>query len=198
MGKSGCGKSTLERELIEQSPDRFKKVVSSTTRPNRPKEIHGQDYYFISDDEYDQTDFIQTTEFAGYRYGSSVAEYITNHKNPILVVVPSSAATFTATLNKRFPSWGTFNIYFHISDKRLIANMHKRGDTEGMISKRIMQDTLDQQFEESGLLADLIVTDSNLDDKNFANFVNTTVWYYSVGFEIHQNAQINWNENVDL
>ncbi len=185
MGKSGCGKSTLERNLIELRPTRFTKVVSSTTRPKRPKEVDGQDYYFLTDDEYDQTDFIQTTEFAGYRYGSSVAEYQTDHLHPILVVVPSSAKDFTTTLAKRFPSWGTFNIYFNISDKRLMANMRKRGDTEEMIEKRISQDTLDQQFEESGLLADMIVTDANLDDTSFAYFVHTQVWFY----------RENWNNN---
>ncbi len=77
MGKSGCGKSTLERHLIECGPNQFKKVISSTTRPIRSKEKNGRDYYFITDEEYDQTDFIETTEFAGYRYGSSVAEYQT-------------------------------------------------------------------------------------------------------------------------
>ncbi|KKM94654.1 hypothetical protein LCGC14_1196260 [marine sediment metagenome] len=168
MGKSGCGKSTLEENLIEYSPKKFKKVISSTTRPKRPKEKHGQDYYFLSDEEYDTTDFIQTTEFADYRYGSSVTEYQTEHKCPILCITGSSARIFTDTLNNRYPDWNIFNIYFNISDERLMANMRKRGDTEEMIAKRIEQDTLDKQFEESGLSANLVVTDEDLDDKNFA------------------------------
>lgn len=193
MGKSGCGKSTLERHLLECGLNHFKKVVSSTTRPIRPNEEDGQDYYFLTDEEFDQTDFIQTTEFAGHRYGSSVAEYQTKHDFPILCVVPSSAKTFTETLTKRFPSWGTFNIYFNISDKRLMANMRKRGDTEEMIEKRISQDTLDQQFEESGLLADMIVTDANLDDTSFAYFVHNQVWFYREAHEIRQLSKENWN-----
>ena len=175
MGKSGCGKSTLERNLIKYAPSTFKKVVSSTTRPIRPSEEQGQDYYFLSDEEYDATDFIQTTEFAGYRYGSSVIEYQTEHVCPILCVTGSSARVFTDTLNKRFPEWKIFNIYFDISDERLMANMRKRGDTEKMIAKRIEQDTLDEQFKNSGLSANLVVNDADLDDKNFEMTVDIGV-----------------------
>ena len=175
MGKSGCGKSTLERRLIETYPDSFKKVVSSTTRPTRPKETNGKDYWFITEDDYDSTDFIQTTTFAGFRYGSATSEYLTSHAFPILCVVPSSAKTFTETLAQRFPDWKTFNIYFNISDQRLMVNMRKRGDTEEMIAKRIEQDDLQQQFIASGLVPNLVVVDSDLDDPVYHNRVNRAV-----------------------
>ena len=192
MGKSGCGKSTLERNLISNWPNDFKKVVSSTTRPNRPGERDGVDYWFLSDDEYDSTDFIQTTEFAGYRYGSSVVEYQTPHSFPILVVVPSSAATFTETLTERFPHWTTFNIYFDISDERLMINMRSRGDTEEMITKRIAQDTLDKQFEDSGLYPHLIAGDDDLNDK-YPKFVFNEIRLHEVSHEIHELTRHNWN-----
>ena len=170
MGKSGCGKSTLERNLIKHFPSQFKKVVSSTTRPIRDGEKHGVDYWFLTEDEYDQTDFIQTTTFAGYRYGSSVSEYQTTHPFPVLCVVPSSAKVFTQTLAQRFPTWSTFNIWFDISNIRLVQNMRKRGDTNQMIEKRINQDKLDEQFLQSGLYPDLIVYDFNLNE-NLHNVV---------------------------
>ena len=194
MGKSGCGKSTLERNLITVSSNRFKKVVSSTTRLIRPEESHGKDYYFLTDQEYDDTDFIQTTEFAGYRYGSSVAEYQTNHKFPILCVVPSSAKLFTETITERFPTWTTYNIWFNISDERIMANMRKRGDTEEMIENRISQDTLDQQFEESGLSSSMIVEDEDLDDKDFAKWAATELILFEHSWEIHQLSTVNWND----
>lgn len=178
MGKSGCGKSTLERRLITQAPNRFKKVVSSTTRSMRPKETNGQDYYFITEQEYDNTDFIQTTKFAGYRYGSSVTEYMTDHLHPILVVTPLSARAFTDTLTERFPDWATFNIYFNITNERLMANMRKRGDTEEMITERISQDTLDEQFQQSGLQPDLTVTDEDLDNSKFQRIVQDELFYF--------------------
>jgi guanylate kinase len=164
MGKSGCGKSTLERNLIQNWPGQFKKVVSSTTRPKRQGEMDGVDYWFISESEYDRTDFIQTTEFAGYRYGSSVREYQTRHPIPILCVVPSSGADFTKTITERFPLWGTFNIYFDIDNDRLISNMESRGDSIEYITERVLNDTLDKQFEQSGLLADFTVKTQDLNE----------------------------------
>ena len=164
MGKSGCGKSTLERGLTRRFPDSFKKVISSTTRPNRPGEIDGVDYWFIPDSHFDRTDFIQTTNFAGHRYGSAVSEYQT-HQFPTLCVVPSSAKTFTDTIAERFPTWSTYNVWFDISEKRLRENMRKRGDTDEMITKRLAQDTLEQQFKESGLEPNFIVKDDDLNDK---------------------------------
>ena len=193
MGKSGCGKSTLERNLILQYSDYFKKVISSTTRPIRPGEQDGVDYWFVSEDEYDKIDFIQTTKFAGYRYGSSVSEYLTPQEFPTLCVVPLSARDFTDTLEKRYPTWGTFNIYFDISEERLMANMRKRGDTEEMIEKRISQDTLDEQFNESGLYPHLIVYDEDLNDK-FPKEVFIEVKLHEVSHEIHVNARVNWNK----
>ncbi len=193
MGKSGCGKSTLERNLISRYPNHFKKVVSSTTRPIRPKEQDGTDYWFVSEDEYNGIDFIQTTEFAGYRYGSSVDEYTTPQEFPTLCVVPSSARDFTDTLTKRYPVWGTFNIWFDISEERLVANMRKRGDTEEMIEKRISQDTLDKQFDESGLYPHLIVEDKDLNDK-FPKEVFTEVKLHEDSHEIRVNSQVDWNE----
>jgi guanylate kinase len=193
MGKSGCGKSTLERSLIDNWPGIFKKVISSTTRPKRKGEEHGKDYWFLTEAEYDNTDFIQTTKFADYRYGSSVNEYQTEHPFPILCVVPSSAKIFTDTLAERFPTWRTFNIYFDISPERLMANMRKRGDTEEMIEERIAKDTLDQQFIDSGLVADLTVDDYDLDDKGYYKFVAEQVYFTKVRLQIRNESRINWN-----
>jgi guanylate kinase len=48
---SGAGKSTLAKSLLE-SDDNIAMSVSVTTRPARPREVDGQDYSFISADEF--------------------------------------------------------------------------------------------------------------------------------------------------
>lgn len=166
MGKSGCGKSTLERNLVKLFPNLFHKVVSATTRPMREGEQNGVDYHFYTDEEFDALELVQSTEFAGYRYGSELCEYMTEHPFPILVAVPSSAADLTNAIRNwpsKFPNFRTCNIYFNISDERLFDNMKARGDTIEMIEKRISQDDLDVQFAESGLSLDIEITDWYLD-----------------------------------
>ena len=51
-GPSGVGKDTIARGLIERRPDSFYFVVTATTRPPRPGEVHGRDYFFYSSDEF--------------------------------------------------------------------------------------------------------------------------------------------------
>lgn len=53
-GPSGVGKDTIARKIIDARPDDFYFVVTATTRPIRPGEIEGFDYYFTSNDEFAQ------------------------------------------------------------------------------------------------------------------------------------------------
>ncbi|MBD3688788.1 guanylate kinase [Nanchangia anserum] len=51
-GPSGVGKGTVVRRLRELHPDVYVSV-SVTTRPPRPGEVEGRDYFFISADRFD-------------------------------------------------------------------------------------------------------------------------------------------------
>ena len=70
---SGAGKSTLSRMLMDWDPTmRFS--VSATTRPPRPGEIDGREYYFRSRAEFqsivDAGDMLEHAEVFGNLYGS--------------------------------------------------------------------------------------------------------------------------------
>ena len=45
-GPSGAGKGTLIRGVLEQRPDIAQVATSATTRPKRPGEEEGKDYFF--------------------------------------------------------------------------------------------------------------------------------------------------------
>ena len=50
-GPSGVGKDTVLQRMKERGlPFHF--VVTATTRPKRPNEVHGRDYIFVSKDEF--------------------------------------------------------------------------------------------------------------------------------------------------
>ena len=51
-GPSGVGKDTIARAVIDSRLDSFYFVVTATTRPPRTGEVHGVDYYFVSNDEF--------------------------------------------------------------------------------------------------------------------------------------------------
>lgn len=71
---SGAGKTTLVHTLLERMPDlRFS--VSYTTRPRRPGEVHGKDYFFVSGDEFAEMvrrgAFLEYAQVFDHWYGTS-------------------------------------------------------------------------------------------------------------------------------
>ena len=52
-GPSGVGKGTIVKEVLKRDPN-IKFSVSVTTRKKREGEVDGVDYYFISDEKYNQ------------------------------------------------------------------------------------------------------------------------------------------------
>ena len=70
---SGAGKTTLSRRLLE-SDSGITLSVSATTRPKRPAEVHGRDYYFVSQAEFDamvkRGEFLEHASVFGNSYGT--------------------------------------------------------------------------------------------------------------------------------
>jgi guanylate kinase len=77
-GPSGAGKGTLIKGLLERV-DGLEVAVSATTRPQRPGEIDGRDYWFLSGDEFtrrvDAGEFLEWVPYvSGKRYGTLSSE----------------------------------------------------------------------------------------------------------------------------
>ena len=77
-GPSGAGKGTLIKGLLERVPG-LEIAVSATTRPQRPGEEDGHDYWFLSDAEFtrrvDADEFLEWVPYvSGRRYGTLRSE----------------------------------------------------------------------------------------------------------------------------
>lgn len=75
-GPSGSGKSSLVRAVVERIPD-VAVSVSHTTRPIRPGEVDGRDYFFTSVADFsgmvERSEFLEHAEVFGNYYGTSQA-----------------------------------------------------------------------------------------------------------------------------
>ena len=72
---SGAGKTSLIKALVEQEP-RVEVSVSHTTRPQRPGETEGVNYFFITSEVFhemrDAGAFFESAEVFGHYYGTSL------------------------------------------------------------------------------------------------------------------------------
>ncbi len=72
-GPSGVGKTTIIKALLSRRKDVIFSV-SCTTRPKRPGEVHGRDYFFITEEEFqsmvERGEFLEWAQVHGYLYGT--------------------------------------------------------------------------------------------------------------------------------
>jgi len=96
-GPSGAGKGTLVDRLVARVPELWVSV-SATTRAPRPGETGGEDYFFLSAEEFarriEAEEFLEWAEVHGNRYGtlrSSVEAKMAEGRDVILEIDPQGA-----------------------------------------------------------------------------------------------------------
>ncbi len=140
---SGAGKTTLCTSL-RQKPD-FVYAVSCTTRAPRPGEIPGEDYFFLSDEEFDtrvaNDEFLEHAEVHGRKYGtlkSTVLENLEKGVDVLLDIDTTGAASIRAC-NDSFIADALADVFIMPPNlEELRRRLTKRGtETEEQISVRI-------------------------------------------------------------
>ncbi|NOX96268.1 MAG: guanylate kinase [Alphaproteobacteria bacterium] len=70
---SGAGKTTLADRLMTKDGE-MTLSISATTRSRRPGEVHGEDYFFVSEEEFirmrDEGEFLEWANVFGNYYGT--------------------------------------------------------------------------------------------------------------------------------
>lgn len=99
-GPSCSGKTTL-LDFIKLNDNFFSTLISTTTRPQRPDEINGKTYFFISNDEslkLEQNNALaELVIYNGHRYGVTKEEFNSKLKDKpaILIIEPSGIERYT-------------------------------------------------------------------------------------------------------
>lgn len=70
---SGAGKTTISRKLLEKD-DNLELSISATTRPRRPGEVNGKDYFFVSSEQFEamvaRGEMLEHAQVFDHRYGT--------------------------------------------------------------------------------------------------------------------------------
>jgi guanylate kinase len=141
-GTSGEGKSTLAKLLVERVPE-LALAISATTRPRRPGEELGRDYWFLSDEEFDAKleagEFLEWVELPwgeGYRSGTlwSELERITGEgRSPVLEIETGGALA----VRDRVPAAVTIFITAPSREERERRLRLRATESEGEIDERL-------------------------------------------------------------
>lgn len=128
-GKSCSGKDTLAKALVrvlesEEKDESITRVVSCTTRPPRPGEKEGIDYFFVTPEEFyelaESKQLLDYTEFRGWHYGHPKASIKEGYN--IAIFDPAGIRK----LAKCQDEYDITVVYLNDSARVRLARAHKR------------------------------------------------------------------------
>jgi guanylate kinase len=137
VGAAASGKDLLRKRFQDRG---FTYGISCTTRPPRDGEKNGRDYYFITDEQFqqfiDDDQMVEWQEFNGWKYGLTKSEW---EKCDLMILNAEAVDMLEEEYRSRL-----FVFYIDIPEairrERLIA----RNDKDDSIDRRILAD--DEQF----------------------------------------------------
>ena len=140
---SGAGKTTLVEALRRTSE--FVYSISCTTRPARAGEVNGEDYRFLSDEEFNARakagEFLEHATVHGHHYGTllkPIAENLSNGRD-VLIDIDTQGAANIRNSKDEFIRQALADIFLMPPDvEELRRRLTKRGtETADQIETRL-------------------------------------------------------------
>ncbi len=146
-GPSGVGKGTVRKALFDMEGHDLVYSTSMTTRPPRGDEVDGEDYYFVTKEEFEQRirddGFLEWAEFVGNYYGTpkdKVEEQLKQGKEVVLEIEVQGALQVREKTND-----GVFVFIAPPSKEALYRRLLRRGtESNETIQKRM--DKAEREF----------------------------------------------------
>src|SRR5699024_2667815 len=124
-GNTGTGKTTVANYLNEfyEMP----KVITHTTRPPREGEIDQIDYYFETEQSFEDNHYLESVAYANYRYGSSYEGLERAwEKIPLISIVLDTAGA--KTYSEKLGDEAVVIFLTVTKTDELLGRLSKRGD----------------------------------------------------------------------
>lgn len=175
---SGAGKTTIVRHLLATLPE-LDFSISATTREKRDHEEHGRDYYFLTQESFEQKiaegEFIEYEEvYEGQFYGTlkSEVDRLKNEQKHVIFDIDVKGATAIKNLYgerclaifisppsleiliKRLTSRGTES---EASLKKRIKRVKQEMTYQDKFDKILVNDLLDVAFKEAEFMVESFI-----------------------------------------
>ena len=163
-GPSGVGKGTVRKALFEREGHDLTYSISMTTRKPREGEVNGEDYYFVSYEEFERQiaigNLLEYAKFVGNYYGTpydKIEEQLNKGHEVVLEIEVQGAMQ----VKEKMPD-AVFIFIAPPSYKALSDRLHRRG-TE---SEEVIKERLEKAEREIGIAPhyDYIVINDDVDN----------------------------------
>ena len=155
---SGGGKTTIREKLLERDR-RFRFSVTCTTRPMRPGEVEGRDYYFVTLKEFkrlrENGKLLEWARVHGNMYGTPVKSVVTLLEKGLIPVMTIDVEG-ARSVKKIFPE--TVTVFLLPPGlKTLVSRLQKRLEPAANI--RVRLETAKKEIKEAAFFDYLVIND---------------------------------------
>lgn len=139
VGKAASGKDHLRKRLMDKG---LTYGVSHTTRPPREGEVNGQDYHFVTEEEFlniiNQGDMVEYQQFIGWYYGMAKWEW---DKADVIILNAEALEQLTPEIRNECTV-----IYLDIPIEVREQRMLERNDSNDSHLRRLLAD--EEQYKD--------------------------------------------------
>lgn len=133
VGPATSGKDYLRKRFMDRG---FVYGVSCTTRLPRPGETHGEDYYYLTHEEFDSKvergEFVEWQDFNGWKYGLTQDEF---ERCDVMILNAEAVNLLADEYRQRL-----FIMYLNIPEETRRSRLYQRNDKDDTIERRIEAD----------------------------------------------------------
>lgn len=146
-GPSGVGKKTVWQPIINDPRLNIHFSISMTTRPQRPGEIEGVDYFFKTKEQFESAirnnELLEYATYANNYYGTprDFVEKLRNEGKNVMLEIEGQGALFVIDFCKKTHDDGLVSIFIKPENIDDLRNRLKNRSTESeeVIESRIKQ-----------------------------------------------------------
>ncbi len=154
-GRSGSGKTSVVKEMEKLG---YKRIITDTTRPPRKGEENEVDYYFDTEEQFDEllseNEFLETTSYKVatgdvWRYGTTKGALREAPEKSVIILNPEGIKALNSVqiAHKK--------VLIDANETVILSRLEKRGDLQSEIKRRMATDEKD--FERMSEEVDFIV-----------------------------------------
>lgn len=170
MGKTASGKDIIAKELV--SNYKFGKIITYTTRPPRPNEKDGVDYYFISQSDFQKkikADFfvewkVYQSAFGDWYYGTAFEDL---KQDSVLILTPTGVKDFAKNTKCMFRT-----VLIDVPKEVRLQRLMERGDKYVEALRRLEHDEKDFENPFVRQLTDLKIQNVNCSVESIAQEIS--------------------------